>query len=297
MTTHLEALDATGVPVPPPTSTARRKRARPGIQLIIGASLIGLVAIVALVSLVWTPYDPETTVAADRLQFPSAAHWFGTDRFGRDVLSAVMAGSQITLLVGFIAVGIAVVVGVPLGILAGMREGRLGDLIMRGNDILLAFPGLLLAIVFGAVFGAGTATAMVALGIGSIPAFARVARSGTLQVMKTDYVFAARAANRSEFRIALRHVLPNISGMIVVQCSVNFGIAVLAEAGLSFLGLGTMPPTPSWGRMLQESQQFLGSYDYLAIAPGLAIAVAVLGFNLLGDGLRDRFDPKMRSNR
>lgn len=297
MTTQLPAPDALGVSVPPPATEARRRRARPGTQLVIGASLIGLVAIVALVSLVWTPYDPVATVASDRLQFPSAEHWFGTDRFGRDVFSAVMVGSQITLLVGFIAVGIAVVVGVPLGILAGMRQGRLGDLIMRGNDILLAFPGLLLAIIFGAVFGAGTVTAMVALGIGSIPAFARVARSGTLQVMKTDYVFAARAANRSEFRIALRHVLPNISGMIVVQCSVNFGIAVLAEAGLSFLGLGTMPPTPSWGRMLQESQQFLGSHDYLAIAPGLAIAVAVLGFNLLGDGLRDRFDPKMRSSR
>lgn len=294
---------SSGVPSPLTPGTApsvppvRRRRTRPGAQLIIGAALIGLVVLVALVSLIWTPYDPIATVATDRLQFPGPAHWLGTDRFGRDVFSAIMVGSQITLVVGLIAVGIAVVVGVPLGVIAGMRGGRIGDLIMRGNDILLAFPGLLLAIIFGAVFGAGTVTAMIALGIGSIPAFARVARSGTLQVMKTDYVFAARAANRSGLQIAVRHVLPNISGMIVVQCSVNFGIAVLAEAGLSFLGLGTMPPTPSWGRMLQESQQFLGSHDYLAIAPGLAIAIAVLGFNLLGDGLRDLFDPKMRNNR
>ncbi|WP_369370606.1 dipeptide ABC transporter ATP-binding protein [Promicromonospora sp. Populi] len=269
---------------------AGRKRANP--QLVIGAVLVGLVLVTALVSLVWTPYDPRHA-GAERLLPPGAEHWFGTDRFGRDVLSQVMAGAKITLLVGLVAVGIAAVVGVPLGVLAGMRGGRLGLLLMRGSDILLAFPGLLLAIVLGAVYGAGTVTAMVALGIGSIPAFARVARSGTLQVMRSDYVLAARAANRGELAIATRHVLPNIAGTVLVQCSVNFAIAVLAEAGLSFLGLGTPPPTPSWGRMLQESQQFLGIADYLAIVPGVAIAVAVLGFNLLGDGLRDVFDPRL----
>ena len=168
---------------------------------------------------------------------------------------------------------------------------------MRGADILLAFPALLLAIMFGAVFGAGTTTAMVAIGIGSIPGFARVARSGTLQVMSTEYVQAARAASQPALRIARRHVLPNIAGLVVVQCSVTFGLAVLAEASLSFLGLGTPPPVPSWGRMLQESQQFLGTYPSLALWPGAAIAVAVLGFNLLGDGLRDRFDPKLNGER
>ncbi|MFC4629369.1 dipeptide ABC transporter ATP-binding protein [Promicromonospora alba] len=270
------------------------RRRRPGThpQLVIGALLVGLVVVTALVSLVWTPYDPEHA-GAERLLPPGTEHWLGTDRFGRDVLSQVMAGAQITLLVGLVAVGIAAVVGVPLGVLAGMRGGRLGALLMRGSDILLAFPGLLLAIVLGAVYGAGTVTAMVALGIGSIPAFARVARGGTLQVVRSDYVLAARAANRGELAIAARHVLPNIGGMVMVQCSVNFAIAVLAEAGLSFLGLGTPPPTPSWGRMLQESQQFLGVADHLAIVPGVAIAVAVLGFNLLGDGLRDVFDPRL----
>jgi ABC-type glutathione transport system ATPase component/ABC-type dipeptide/oligopeptide/nickel transport system permease subunit len=275
-----------------PRVGTRRRRPRVHPQLVIGAVLVGLVVVTALVSLVWTPYDPEHA-GAERLLPPGAEHWLGTDRFGRDVLSQVMAGAQITLLVGLVAVGIAAVVGVPLGVLAGMRGGRLGALLMRGGDILLAFPGLLLAIVLGAVYGAGTVTAMVALGIGSIPAFARVARGGTLQVVRSDYVLAARAANRGELAIAARHVLPNIGGMVMVQCSVNFAIAVLAEAGLSFLGLGTPPPTPSWGRMLQESQQFLGVADHLAIVPGVAIAVAVLGFNLLGDGLRDVFDPRL----
>ncbi|MCP2263395.1 dipeptide ABC transporter ATP-binding protein [Promicromonospora thailandica] len=274
----------------------RRRRSRVHPQLVIGAVLVGLVLVTALVSLVWTPYDPEHA-GAERLLPPGPEHWLGTDRFGRDVLSQVMAGAQITLLVGVVAVGIAAVVGVPVGVLAGMLQGtghrRPATVLMRGSDILLAFPGLLLAIVLGAVYGAGTTTAMVALGIGSIPAFARVARSGTLQVVRSDYVLAARAANRGELAIARRHVLPNIAGTVLVQCSVNFAIAVLAEAGLSFLGLGTPPPTPSWGRMLQESQQFLGVADHLAIVPGIAIAVAVLGFNLLGDGLRDVLDPRL----
>jgi peptide/nickel transport system permease protein len=151
--------------------------------------------------------------------------------------------------------------------------------------------------MFSAVFGASTLTAMVAIGIATVPGFARVARSGTLQVMTTEYVLAARAASQSRFRIAVRHVLPNIIGMVVVQSSVSFALAVLAEAGLSFLGLGTPPPTPSWGRMLQESQQFLGTEPMLAVWPGLAIAIAVMGFNLLGDGLRDRFDPKLNGSR
>lgn len=281
--------------VMPPAPDRRRRRERPSAQLWIGAALIALVVLLAVVSFFWTPGDAYRTVAEDRLLPPGGEHLFGTDRYGRDVLSQIMIGARITLLVGIVAVAIAAVIGVPFGILAGMRPGTTGTLVMGASDIVLAFPGLLLAIVFGAVFGADTWTAMAALGIGAAPAFARVARSGTMQVMQQDYIFAARAANQSELSIAARHVLPNIAGMLVVQCSVNFAIAVLAEAGLSFLGLGTKPPTPSWGRMLQESQQFLGSHEYLAIFPGVAIAVVVLGFNLLGDGLRDRFDPKLRS--
>ena len=265
--------------------------------LLTGAVLVAVVVLAALVSFFWTPYDPLQAFPADRLQGSSADHLMGTDRYGRDVFSGILYGARITLTVGLVAVGIAALIGTPLGILAGMRRGAVEEVTMRGADILLAFPALLLAIMFGAVFGGGTTTAMVAIGIGSIPGFARVARSGTLQVMSTEYVLAARAASQSGLRIARRHVLPNIAGMVVVQCSVTFGLAVLAEAALSFLGLGTPPPVPSWGRMLQESQQFLGTYPSLALWPGAAIAVAVLGFNLLGDGLRDRFDPRLNGER
>lgn len=265
--------------------------------LLAGAVLVSVVVLAALVSFIWTPYDPVQAFPADRLQGSSADHLMGTDRYGRDVFSGILYGARITLSVGLVAVGIAALIGTPIGILAGMRRGAVDEVAMRGADILLAFPALLLAIMFGAVFGGGTTTAMVAIGIGSIPGFARVARSGTLQVMSTEYVLAARTASQPALRIARRHVLPNIAGMVVVQCSVTFGLAVLAEAALSFLGLGTPPPVPSWGRMLQESQQFLGTYPSLAIWPGAAIAVAVLGFNLLGDGLRDRFDPKLNGER
>ena len=272
---------------------------RPGVhpQLVIGAILVGLVVVVALVSLFWTPYDPIRAVPANRLQGPSAAHLFGTDRFGRDVLSQIMAGAQIALYVGVVAVGIGALIGVPAGVVAAMRGGVPGTVLMRGADVLLAFPGLLLAIVLGAALGASTTTAMIALGIGAVPAFARVARAGTAQVMKSDFVTAARAANRPAVAIAWRHVLPNIAALVIVQASVNFGLAVLAEAALSFLGLGTAPPTPSWGRMIADSQEFLGFNDHLWIAPGIAVAIAVLGFNLLGDGLRDVLDPRLKGAR
>lgn len=270
-------------------------RRRHQISLLIGAVLVGLVILLALVSFIWTPYPPDATVPADRLQGSSAAHLMGTDQYGRDTLSWIMCGARIALGVGIVSVAVAMVVGVPLGVFAGVtRIGWLSALIMRFNDVLLAFPALLLAIVFSAVFGPGTTPAMVAVGIASIPGFARVARSGTMQVMSSEYVLAARAANRTPLAIAAHHVLPNIAGMVVVQASVAFALAILAEAGLSFLGLGTQLPTPSWGKMLQDSQQFLGSHPELALWPGLFIAAAVLGFNLLGDGLRDRFDPKLR---
>ncbi|MHA6968924.1 ABC transporter permease [Glutamicibacter bergerei] len=276
-------------------ATKTRRKFSP--TLIVGAILVAIVVIAALVSFIWTPYNPVQAFPADRLQGSSAAHLMGTDRYGRDVFSGILYGARITLMVGLVAVGIALLIGTPLGILAGMRRGITEEVTMRGADILLAFPALLVAIMFGAVFGASTLTAMLAIGIGSIPGFARVARSGALQVMSTEYIMAARASSQSSWRIARRHVMPNIIGMVVVQCSVSFAIAVLAEAALSFLGLGTPPPVPSWGRMLQESQQFLGTYPMLAVWPGSAIAVAVLGFTLLGDGLRDRFDPKLNGER
>ena len=276
---------------------ARRERRRLNGALLVGALIVGSVIGMALLSFVWTPHDPTLVSSQDRLAPPSAEYWFGTDRFGRDVFSQILVGSRTTLFVGFVAVGIAAVIGVPLGIFAGMAPRWLGELVMRATDLLLAFPALLLAIMFAAVYGGSTFVAMVAIGVASIPNFVRLIRSGTLQVLKAEYVLAARAAGRRPFAIGLRHVLPNVISLVIVQGSIGFAIAVLAEAALSFLGLGTPPPTPSWGRMLEESLLMLSSDPLLAVYPGLSIALAVLGFNLLGDGLRDRFDPKLEDRR
>jgi peptide/nickel transport system permease protein len=278
-----------------PAMDDRRRPMTP--SLVVGLVLIGLIVLVALVSFVWTPYDPTDIDADARLMGPSSSHLLGTDKFGRDVLSQLMWGARTTLLVGVVAVGVAALIGTPLGILAGMSRRWADDLIMRANDLWLAFPALLLAIMFGAVFGASTLTAMLAIGLATVPAFARIARGGTMQVMSSEYVLAARSAGRSRLAIARRHVLPNIAPLLIVQSSVAFGIAVLAEAALSFLGFGTRPPNPSWGRMLQESQETLSSTPLLSLWPGLAIALAVLGFNMLGDGLRDRFDPRLDHRR
>ncbi|WP_211270719.1 ABC transporter permease [Streptomyces yerevanensis] len=290
------ALDTEAAAAPAVPEGRRRRRPMPG-SLLVGGLIVSVVFGMALLSFVWTPHDPTLVDPSVRLQKPSLEYWFGTDKFGRDVFSQILMGSRTTLFVGFVAVGVAALVGVPLGIVAGMAPRWFGELVMRGNDLVLAFPALLLTIMFSAVYGASTLVAMVAIGIASIPGFARLIRGGTLQVMKTEYVLAARAAGRGPFSIGLRHVLPNVSSLVIVQASVGFAIAVLAEAALSFLGFGTPPPTPSWGRMLQESQEMLSIAPRLAVFPGIAIAVVVLGFNLLGDGLRDRFDPKLEDRR
>lgn len=290
-------MSAVDVPGLGPTAAISGGGRGPNASLVVGGLIVLGVIGMALLSFLWTPHDPTLVEPRARLQQPSADYWFGTDKFGRDVFSQILVGSRTTLFVGFVAVGVAALVGVPLGIVAGMAPRWFGELLMRGNDLLLAFPALLLAIMFAAVYGASTLVAMLAIGIATIPAFARLVRSGTLQVLSTEYVLAARAAGRSPFAIGLRHVLPNVSSLVIVQASVGFAIAVLAEAALSFLGFGTPPPTPSWGRMLQESQELLFSAPRLAVFPGVAIAVAVLGFNLLGDGLRDRFDPRLQDRR
>lgn len=264
-------------------------------NLVLGGVLVGAVVLAALVSFVWTPFDPTRVDATMRLQSPGHFPYvLGTDGFGIDILSRIMAASRICLLVGVIAVGIAAVVGVPLGVLAGVLGGWWSEVVMRAADVLYAFPALLLAILLAAAFGASTWTAMTAIGIASIPAFARVARAGTLQVMASDYVLAARSSGTGRTAIAARHILPNIAPVIGVQASIAFGIAILAEAALSYLGLSTPPPTPTWGRMLKDAQNYLFSDPLLALWPGLAIGLAVLGFNLLGDGLRDLLDPRLR---
>lgn len=262
-------------------------------SLVAGVALVGAVVLVALISFLWTPYDPTHVDVPGRFQAPGPGHPLGTDQLGRDVASVLMAGARNTLLVGVITVVIAIGLGVPAGGLAALYRGPLEEATMRANDILLAFPALLLAMLFAAVFRPSTITAMAAIGIAFVPIFARVVRGAGLQVMEQDYVTAARTFGSSGQWIFWRHLLPNVGSIIIVQAAVAFAIAILAEAALSYLGLATPPPTASWGRMLSESQSYLGQSALLAVWPGLCIGLTVLGFNLLGDGLRDLLDPRL----
>ena len=265
---------------------------RPG-GLLLGALLVAAVAGAALLSFVWTPYSPTELDIAHKLQPASAAHWLGTDSLGRDTLSLLIAGSRVSIAVGVIAVGIGMVFGTGLGLLGATRKGWVDEAVMRLADVTFAFPALLSAIMLTAIYGPGLVTSIVAIGIFNIPVFARIARAGALGVLARDHVAAARALGVGEWRIVARHVLPNIAALLVVQATIQFALAILAEAALSYLGLGTQPPTPSWGRMLNEAQQQLFNAPWLALWPGLAIAIAVLGLNLVGDGLRDHFDPRL----
>lgn len=278
------------------TETAMDAAAAPRANglLIAGAVLVAGIALTALVSFVWTPFSTIFTDTDNLAVGPGVGgHLLGTDLRGRDVLSWLMAGSQATLYVGIVAVGIAAMIGTPLGILAGMTRPAASEFLMRVTDIWLAFPALLMALVFATVFGGSLTSAMTAIGLASVPAFIRVVRAGTISVMQTDYVLAARLAGRGRAAIAVKHVLPNIAGLVIVQSSVSYAIAILAEAALSYLGLGAGPTTPSWGRMLYEGQAVISIHPLLVVWPGAAIGLAVLGFNLLGDGLRDRLDPRL----
>ncbi|HZT16102.1 MAG TPA: ABC transporter permease [Gaiellaceae bacterium] len=264
---------------------------------LIGGVIVAAIALTALVAVFWTPYH-ALLPSNDTLAPMSAHHPFGTDEYGRDVLSRLMAGAKIVLFSGAVSVAIAVVAGVPIGLAAAAARGRVvDDLLMRLVDLVYAFPALLAAIVLAAAVGASTTSAMVAIGIASIPVFARVTRAGALQVLESEYVLAARAYRRSTPAILWRHVLPNIRALLIVQASLLFSVAILAEAGLSYLGVGTPPPTPSWGQMVEDAQQYLDRDPLLVFWPGIFIALAVLGFNLLGDGLRDVLDPRLRSTR
>jgi peptide/nickel transport system permease protein len=259
----------------------------------VGGLLVGLVTLTALVSTVWTPSDPNHAEVGDRFKGPSPTYLLGTDQIGRDELSRLMAGATNTLKIGIVTVFIALGLGVPLGGLAALYRGRTEDAIMRMSDVLLAFPAILLALLFAAAFQASTLTAMAAIGIALVPVFARVVRGAGLQVLQQDYVTIVRTYGAGNLWIFGRHLLPNVSSVLIVQATVAFAIAILAEAALSYLGLGTPPPTPSWGRMLSESQTLLNQAPQLAVWPGASIALSVLGFNLLGDGLRDLLDPKL----
>jgi len=266
--------------------------------LIVGGLLSALFILAALVSYVWTPFDVEKMAVVARLKPPGAEFWFGTDHFGRDIFSMVMVGARTSIAVALVAVGIGAVFGVPLGLLAAANRGAWYDeLIMRFNDLVFAFPALLLAILFTATLGPGAVNAILAIGIFNIPVFARLARGAALSLWTREYIMAARAAGKGPARISAEHILPNILNLLIVQATIQFSLAILAEAGLSYLGLGAQPPIPSWGRMLSEAQTMIYVAPWFAIFPGLAIVLTVLGLNLMGDGLRDWLDPKLRRAR
>ena len=267
-------------------------------SLIPGLALVALVALGAAVSFVWTPYDVAKLAIVDRLQVPSAAHWLGTDHYGRDILSMLMVGARTSIAVALVAVGIGMGLGVPLGLLAAARGGSVVDeTVMRANDLVFAFPALLIAIMITAVFGPGAVNAIIAIGIFNVPVFARLTRGAALSLWQREFVLAARVAGKGAVRISTEHVLPNLASLLIVQSTIQFSLGILAEAGLSFVGLGAQPPVPSWGRMLAESQTMVTLAPHLALFPGLAIVASVLGLNLLGDALRDWLDPKLRRAR
>jgi peptide/nickel transport system permease protein len=266
-------------------------------SFVAGGVLTALLAAMALLSLVWTPYPVAEIDIPSKLQPPSAAHWLGTDSLGRDIASQILVGAQNSIVVGVIAVGIGLGFGVLLGCIASARRGWVEELIMRGSDFAFAFPALLLAIMLTAIYGPGLVMSIVAIGIFNIPVFARITRGSANAVWAREFVLAARTAGKGPVRITLDHVLPNIASVLIVQATISFATAILAEAALSYLGLGTQPPQPSWGRMLNEAQTLMFQAPLLAVYPGVAIVLSVLGLNLLGDGLRDLMDPKLARRR
>ena len=268
------------------------------LTLWLGLALSGVFVAAALVSFVWTPFDHEAMALQTKMQLPSANHILGTDHFGRDILSMIMVGARTSIAVAIVAVGIGILVGVPLGLFAAAHRGSLIDeVVMRGNDLIFAFPSLVIAILITAVFGPSAVNAILAIGIFNIPVFARVARGGALPLWTLDYVMAARVAGKGRWRISVEHILVNIANLLIVQGTIQFSLGILAEAALSYVGLGAQPPTPSWGRMLADSQTLISLAPHLALFPGMAIVLTVLGLNLVGDGLRDLLDPRVRRAR
>ena len=274
---------------------AVRFRPRGGASLWFGATLVAALIAAAAVSLIWTPYPPAVIDVPHKLMPPSFAHWFGTDNLGRDVASQMLAGSRISILVGVIAVGIGLVFGVILGLLAAFARGLIEDAIMKLSDFVFAFPALLGAIMLTSTYGPGVVNAIIAIGVYNVPIIAKLTRVTANGVLAREYALAARAAGRGPIAIAFDHVLPNIAPALIVQATIQFAIAILAEAALSYLGLGAQPPQASWGKMLADAQNVLYSAPWLALYPGVAIALSVLGLNLLGDGLRDALDPRLKA--
>ena len=268
------------------------------VQLVIGTILTAFFVLIVLLSFFWTPYDVTILTIPDKLLPASAKYWLGTDHLGRDMFSMLMVGARTSIAVAIVAVGIGMGLGVPLGLMAAANKGGfLDEIIMRGNDLIFAFPSLVIAILITAVFGPSAINAILAIGIFNIPVFARVSRGAALSVWTLDYILAARTFGKGRIRISAEHILPNIANLLIVQGTIQFSLGILAEAGLSYIGLGAQPPTPSWGRMLADAQTFIYTAPMLAVLPGVAIVLMVLGLNLMGDGLRDLLDPRIRRAR
>ena len=270
-----------------------RLRAMRHPGLWAGGCLTVLLVACALLSWFWTPYPPMDIDMAARLTRPSTRHWLGTDALGRDVVSQLLAGARSPLLVGMGAVGMGLCIGTFMGLLAAQQRGWIESLTLKLTDVAFAFPALLTAIMLAATWGAGALSATLAIGLFNVPTFTRISRASARSIWTRDFIQAARLTGKQRWRITLEHVLPHVAPVLVVQASVQFALAILAEAALSYLGLGTQPPQPSWGRMLADAQTLLYQRPMLAVYPGLCIALAVLGLNFLGDGLRDVLDPKM----
>jgi peptide/nickel transport system permease protein len=289
-----------GQPVSPSLSNApseRRKTLRRFLRnrtAVAGGVVVLLFILIAIGAAFWTPYDPDTPVLSLRLQSPSLAHPFGTDDVGRDILSRLAYGARYSLLMGIVAVAIAAGIGVPVGLVAGYKGGLWDTSAMRAVDVLMTLPSIILAVAIVSVLGPGIVSVILAVGITSIPGFARLARAATLTLRDQDFVAAARVVGSCDSRILAIHIFPNSLPPLLVQASLGVGSTILIAAALGFLGLGVQPPTPEWGAMLSRGRTYISSAPHLVLFPGVAIAVLVLGFNLLGDGLRDALDPRLR---
>ncbi|WP_243297845.1 ABC transporter permease [Bacillus litorisediminis] len=269
------------------------KRLRANKGALLGAGILLFFILISLLAPILAPYPIEEMIMENRFLPPSSEHWLGTDEFGRDILSRIMHGGRVSLMMGLVAVSIAGIIGVILGVVSGYYR-KLDIYIMQVMDILLAFPSLLLAIAIIAVLGVGLTNAMIAVAISVIPSYVRVVRGAVLSIREKEYIEAVRALGISDFKIICKHILPNVMSPVIVLSTLQFGTSILAAASLSFLGLGAQPPTPEWGAMAYVGKSFLLSAWWMSLFPGLAIMLVVLGFNLLGDGLRDALDPRIK---